>query len=221
MGSGFFCTSSLSWCRIEENQEIQPVCTRGLANLFCLLADMRSREEVVRKMRCRGNGEGDKLRYRLARQGKFVGIGFMICWFDRELAVRSLETAAIRSLRPEILTMSKGIVRSKIWVAVGRSGPARPWPLAYNQGRSRPHRGMLHSQPVNWVWLSDLQTLYAFEQQRVNTLIAHLSFCLRSYVVDWQTQNDKFQSLRAQLRCAQLLSFVQPAPWEQRRSPTN
>ena len=24
---------------------------------------------------------------------KFVGIGFMICWLDRELAVRSLETA--------------------------------------------------------------------------------------------------------------------------------
>ena len=52
----------------------------------------------VRKMRCRDRGEGEKLRYRLARR-ELLGTGFMICWMDHEPVFRSLETAAIRTLR--------------------------------------------------------------------------------------------------------------------------
>ena len=55
---------------------------------------------LVQKMRCRDRSEGDKLRYRLARRDNSRALRFTICWMDREPVVRSLETAAIRSLRP-------------------------------------------------------------------------------------------------------------------------
>ena len=51
---------------------------------------------VVRKMRCRDNGEEDKLLCRLARRENSWALGFMICWMDREPVVQSLD----RSLRP-------------------------------------------------------------------------------------------------------------------------
>ena len=51
------------------------------------------------RMRCRDRNEGEKLRYRLARRENSWALVFMICWMDHEPIVRSLETAAIRTLR--------------------------------------------------------------------------------------------------------------------------
>ena len=55
---------------------------------------------LVRSMRCRDRSEGEKLRYRLARWENSWALGFMICWMDHAPILRSLETAAIRTLRP-------------------------------------------------------------------------------------------------------------------------
>ena len=51
------------------------------------------------KLRCRDKSDGEELRYRLARIENSWALGFMICWMDHEPVVRSLETAAIRTLR--------------------------------------------------------------------------------------------------------------------------
>ena len=50
-----------------------------------------------------GTGAEDalpRLRYRLIRRENSWALGFMVCWMDREPIVRSLESAAIRTLRP-------------------------------------------------------------------------------------------------------------------------
>ena len=91
----------------KEKHVIQPLCSGGWVDPFITLclrargdAGMRRREEVVTTIVVSRQRLRNKLRHRLARREKSRALAIMICWVDREPVVRSLETAATRSLRP-------------------------------------------------------------------------------------------------------------------------
>ena len=218
VGQSFRCIgSACSWRRGQEN--LGGIGQRWLEHV-----------ELVRKMRCRDRGEGDKLCYRLARREISWALGFVICWMDQEPVVRSLETAAIRSLRPNAnkertLKRRRAVVerhrplpgfRRNAWVSA-------PHSILVTCCKSKPctTRVLPESNPSSWIWLAGFRTLYAFEQRRWRPYHGPVSIiedemapllvlwlCHRGSVVDWHTLYEKAQSRRPLLRSTSLLSFV-------------
>ena len=180
-------------------------------------------------MRCRDRSEGETLRYRLARRENSWALGFMICWMDHEPVVRSLETAAIRTLRP---CANNGMGRRKR-TDVGRhrlppglrgkltARASQSILVTYNKIKTREKHVRPEDNPGSWMWHSDLKSLYTFEQERLRPYQGPVSsmedemipllvlwVCQRSSKLDWQTLYLKAQSRRPLLKCNETLPFV-------------
>ena len=113
----FSCKCELSWFRRRKKQKTQHVYTRGSVTPSITMglhargdADMKSWEELVNDVWsmwdwCGGCAAGTEATEKNFDTDSPDGenswaLGFMICWMDHEPSVRSLETAAIRTLRP-------------------------------------------------------------------------------------------------------------------------
>ena len=154
-------------------------------------------------------------------------LGFMICWMDHEPIVRSLETAAIRTLRPvreQEKRKRADIERHRPPPGLCEKLPARaPRSIlvTYNKIKTREKRVRPEDNPGSWIRYSDYESLYTFELKRLRPYQGPLSLmedeslpllvlwvCQRSFKVDWQTLFFKAQSQRPLLKCAETLLLV-------------
>ena len=162
--------------------------------------------------------------------GKFMALGFMICWMDHEPIVRSLESAAIWTLRPyannemEKKRKRADIERRRPLPGLRGKLPARaPQSIlvTYNKTKTRGKHVRPEDNQGSWVWHSDFKSLYTFEQKRLRPYQGPLSLmedeslsllvlwvCQRSSKVDWPTLYLKARSRRPLLKCAEMLSLV-------------
>ena len=171
-----------------------------------------------------------KERYRLARRENSWALGFVICWMDHEPIVRSLESAAMRILRP-CANNEMGKKRKRADIERRRPLPGLRGKLptrapqsilvTYNKTKTRGKHVRPEDNPGSWVWHSDFKSLYTFEQNRSRPYQGPLSsmedeslpllvlwVCQRSSKVDSPTVYLKARSRRPLLKCAEMLPLV-------------
>ena len=159
-----------------------------------------------------------------------MGIGIMICWMDHEPVTRSLESAAIRTLRPcannetgkkeSILKLKEAAPPPSVRRKMPAKTPQRIL-VTYNKTKTRERRVHPEDNPRSWVWYSDFKSWCIFEQKRSRPYQGSFFFvgeesqpflvlwvCLRNSKVDWPTLCFKARSRRPLLKCAELLPFV-------------